>query len=128
MIKVLGGSHATPTKNDTIVTRRSTPWTGWQAPGVHERTVMLKDCGRKCFLGTKKSFPICSTGTCKINKKGVWAAYLRAKEYASPKMQKTMRKKTMRRKTMQKTRRRYTKRIKNNYKAIVRKTTRQLGL
>jgi hypothetical protein len=116
MIKVLGGSHATPKKNDTLTRRKPTPWTGWQAPGVHERTVMLKDCGRKCFLGKKKSFPICSTGTCKINKKGVWAAYLRAKEYASPKMQKFMRK----------TRR--TKRIKNNYKAIVRKTRQKLKI
>jgi hypothetical protein len=42
---------------------------------------MLKKCGKKCFLGTKKSFPICSKNTCKINKKGIHAAYVRAREY-----------------------------------------------
>ena len=45
---------------------------------------MLKKCGRKCFLGPKKSFPICSRGTCRINKKGVWAAYIRARQWGGP--------------------------------------------
>jgi hypothetical protein len=56
---------------------------GWkkEKPGYHERTVMMRDCGKKCFLGPKKTFPICSRGTCKVNKKGVYAAYVRAKEY-----------------------------------------------
>ena len=52
-----------------------------QQPGYHDRTVMLKRCGKKCFLGPNKTFPICSRNTCKINKKGVYAAYIRAKEY-----------------------------------------------
>ncbi len=34
---------------------------GWkiEKPGFHQRTIMLKKCGRKCFLGPNKSFPIC---------------------------------------------------------------------
>jgi hypothetical protein len=59
------------------------PWSGWKrdAPTRKERTIMYKKCGKKCFLGSKKSFPICSKNTCKINKKGVYAAYVRAREY-----------------------------------------------
>jgi hypothetical protein len=52
-----------------------------QQPGVHQRTVMMKKCGKKCFLGTNKSFPICTKNTCKINKRGILAAYQRAREY-----------------------------------------------
>jgi hypothetical protein len=52
-----------------------------QQPSYHERTNMLHSCGKKCFLGPNKSFPICTRNTCKINKKGVYAAYIRAQEY-----------------------------------------------
>lgn len=52
-----------------------------QNPGAHQRTVMLKKCGKKCFLGPKKSFPICTKNTCKVNMRGVQAAYKRAREY-----------------------------------------------
>ena len=67
--------------------RKSVPWAGWGkvAPQGHARTVMLRDCGSKCFLGPKKSFPICSKGTCKINRKGVWAAYIRARQWGGKK-------------------------------------------
>ncbi len=56
---------------------------GWskQQPGYHQRTVMMKQCGKKCFLGPRKTFPICNKNTCKRNKKGVYAAYIRAREY-----------------------------------------------
>jgi hypothetical protein len=56
--------------------------------GTHERTVMLEKCGSKCFAGPvgTKRFHICDAGTCKINPKGVWAAYVRSKEYGSKKM------------------------------------------
>ena len=56
-------------------------WAGWanSAPGAHARTIMLKECGQKCFLGPHKSFPICTKGTCDVNTKGVAAAYIRAK-------------------------------------------------
>ncbi len=60
---------------------------GWtkQSPTTHQRTVMLKRCGKKCFLGPNKSFPICTKNTCKINKKGIRAAYMRAREYMTKK-------------------------------------------
>lgn len=70
---------------------------GWKnkAPGTHARTVMQKDCGSKCFLGPvgESCFPICTTSTCKVNDKGVYAAYVRAREYGSPKMKRKSHKK-----------------------------------
>ena len=56
---------------------------GWsqEQPNTHQRTIMMNKCGKKCFLGPNKSFPICTKNTCKINKKGVYAAYIRAREY-----------------------------------------------
>jgi len=56
---------------------------GWknQKPGYHQRTLMLKRCGRKCFLGPEKSYPICTKNTCKVNPKGVYSAYIRANQY-----------------------------------------------
>ncbi len=63
--------------------RKSVSWKGWSksAPGARQRTVMLKKCGKKCFLGPKKSFPICTKGTCRVNRKGVKSAYIRAKQW-----------------------------------------------
>jgi hypothetical protein len=59
------------------------PWSGWsnQSPTRKQRTTMYKQCGKKCFLGSRKSFPICSKNTCSINKKGVYAAYIRSRQY-----------------------------------------------
>jgi len=56
---------------------------GWskQQPGTKQRTTMMNKCGKKCFLGTNKTFPICTKNTCKVNKKGVYSAYIRAREY-----------------------------------------------
>jgi len=56
---------------------------GWskKKPSLKQRTDMLKKCGKKCFLGPKKSFPICTKNTCKINRQGLHAAYIRAREY-----------------------------------------------
>lgn len=58
---------------------------GWKKaqPSFEQRTIMLKKCGKKCFLGPKKSFPICSKNTCKINRQGLHAAYARVREYES---------------------------------------------
>jgi len=69
----------------TSKTRKNTPWRGWknEKPGYHQKTVMMKKCGRKCFLGPKKSFPICKKNTCKVSKKGVYAAYVRSRQYRS---------------------------------------------
>lgn len=50
------------------------------APNTRQRTVMLRNCGKKCFLGPHKSFPICRKNTCKRNKAGIHAAYVRARE------------------------------------------------
>lgn len=58
---------------------------GWtkKSPGAYQRTVMLRKCGKKCFLGPNKTFPICNKNTCTINKKGIHAAYIRASQYYS---------------------------------------------
>jgi len=58
---------------------------GWknEKPSFHQRTVMLQKCGKKCFLGKNKSFPICKKNTCKISSKGVYSAYIRARQYSS---------------------------------------------
>lgn len=56
---------------------------GWkrQNPGYHQRTVMLKICGRKCFLGPGKSYPICTKNTCNVNPKGVYSAFIRSRQF-----------------------------------------------
>jgi hypothetical protein len=70
--------------------RKSTPWAGWGrlAPKGRERTKMYRKCGKKCFLGTKTrgkrqrpKFPICAKGTCKVNTKGLYSAYIRARQW-----------------------------------------------
>lgn len=63
--------------------RRGSATRGWakEKPGYHQRTMMLKKCGKKCFLGPNKSYPICKKNTCKISKKGVYSAYIRARQY-----------------------------------------------
>jgi len=63
-------------------TRKNVPWKGWknEKPGYHQKTMMRKKCGSKCFLGKGKSFPICKKNTCKISRKGVYAAYVRARQ------------------------------------------------
>lgn len=76
----------------TRKTRRQVPWAGWgkEAPFGAARTRMYEKCGKKCFLGKKTpgdkkhpDFPICTKGTCDINPKGVYAAYIRAKEWSN---------------------------------------------
>jgi hypothetical protein len=64
-------------------TVKNLPWKGWKhdKPGYHEKNMMLKKCGSKCFLGNKVSFPICKKNTCKISRKGVYAAYIRSRQY-----------------------------------------------
>lgn len=56
---------------------------GWsrQKPGYHQRSMMLKRCGKKCFLGPGKSYPICTKNTCKINSKGLYAAFIRSRQF-----------------------------------------------
>ena len=73
--------------------RKAMPWAGWAklAPHGKQRTKMYKKCGQKCFLGTTTpgdkqhpNFPICAKGTCKVNKKGLYAAYIRARQWGKP--------------------------------------------
>jgi hypothetical protein len=73
-------------------TRKQVPWAGWskEAPFGAARTRMYRKCGKKCFLGTKTpgdkqhpNFPICKKNTCKVSSKGLWAAYIRAKEWGN---------------------------------------------
>ena len=56
---------------------------GWknEKPNYKQKTDMLKSCGKKCFLGPNKSYPICKKNTCKISRKGVYAAYIRSRQY-----------------------------------------------
>ena len=60
---------------------------GWskKSPGTRERRKMKEQCGQKCFLGpiSESSFPICNKNTCKKNQKGIYAAYVRARQYLS---------------------------------------------
>lgn len=101
-------------------TRKRMPWSGWkkEKPSYHERTVMLEKCGKKCFLGPKKSYPVCKKNTCKVSRDGVYAAYVRASQYhrkgiikKAEKLLKKMSKKNKRRTRRRKMTRR---RIKSN--------------
>ena len=64
--------------------RRKSQWKGWKAPKrVSSRREMLDRCGPKCFLipnYKNPQFPIC-TSNCKVSKKGVMAAYKRARQW-----------------------------------------------
>ena len=82
--KTRGGSHRRGHRGrHTRRKRRPMPDKGWAklAPFGRARTVMLRNCGKKCFLGPKKSFPICAKGTCRRNRKGIEAAYVRARQW-----------------------------------------------
>lgn len=78
-----GGRTRRRHKKKTDTKGRGAFLRGWakQQPGTHERSLMLNRCGPRCFLGPKKSFPICTRRTCKINRKGVYSAYVRARQW-----------------------------------------------
>ena len=72
--------------------RKAVPWAGWskEAPYGAARTRMYRKCGSKCFLGKKTpgdkqhpDFTICTKGTCRINRKGLWAAFVRARHWGN---------------------------------------------
>ena len=72
--------------------RTSRKWSRDAPKSVGDRSAVLSKCGRRCFLGPGKTFPICArlgsgagagSGTCKIDPRGVAAAYSRAREWAS---------------------------------------------
>ena len=76
-----------------MVSEKSRSSRGWSrdAPkSIGDRSAVLSKCGQRCFLGPKKTFPICArlgsragAGTCKIDRRGVAAAYSRAREWAA---------------------------------------------
>jgi len=59
------------------------PWNGWNklSPNKTQRKEMMYKCGKKCFLGPNLSFPVCEKNTCKINRKGLHSAYIRAAQW-----------------------------------------------
>ena len=95
---------------------------GWKslAPGTHDRTVMKKQCGTKCFLGPKKDncFPICAKKTCKVEDKGVMAAYMRARQQASMTRKQSSAKRSSR--TKRSSSKRSTKSHRHSHKAYMR--------
>lgn len=82
------GRHHSNTNNGTRKWSRDAP------KSIGERSAVLSKCGRRCFLGPGKTFPICArlgsgagagagAGTCKVDRRGVAAAYSRAREWAA---------------------------------------------
>ena len=69
--------------------RSSRGWSRVAPKTVGERSALLSKCGRRCFLGSRKTFPICprlgasGSRSCKVDRRGVAAAYSRAREWAS---------------------------------------------
>ena len=67
----------------------SRDWSRVAPKTVSERSALLSKCGRRCFLGPGKTFPICARsgsghgGACKIDRRGVVAAYSRARQWAA---------------------------------------------
>lgn len=62
---------------------KNLPWSGWKSekPGRHQKTVMRRNCGQKCFLGPGINYPICKKNTCKVSNKGIYAAFVRSREW-----------------------------------------------
>jgi len=76
--------------------KKTRGWSRVAPKTVGERSALLAKCGRRCFLGSRKTFPVCArlgagagagararSRDCKINRRGVAAAYSRAREWAS---------------------------------------------
>lgn len=65
-------------------------WKNWSqlSPNKSQRKIMNKKCGKKCFLGPNLSFPICRKYTCKVDKRGVLAAFIRAQYWNKTKKNK----------------------------------------
>ena len=65
------------------MTLKKLPWSGWkyEKPNRHQKTIMRRKCGQKCFLGSMIKYPICKKNTCKISNKGIYAAFVRSREW-----------------------------------------------
>jgi hypothetical protein len=82
------GGKSKTVKRETVKRKTGIPGRGgflrgWKRaqPGYRDRTTMINRCGRHCFLGPNKSFPICRRNTCKKDRRGIYAAYIRARQY-----------------------------------------------
>ena len=80
-MQMMGGTRRRAKKK----TKKNVPWAGWStlSPSAAQKTTMKKKCGRKCFLGPQKSFPVCVKNTCRVSKKGAWAAFVRARAWGN---------------------------------------------
>ena len=66
----------------------SSKWSRVAPKTVGDRSALLSKCGRRCFLGPGKTFPICArlgSGSrhCNVDRRGVVAAYSRARQWAA---------------------------------------------
>ena len=77
------GSEQSRSRSSRKSSRASRGWSRVAPKTVGERSALMSKCGRRCFLGTRKTFPICAAGSCEIERRGVQAAYSRAREWAS---------------------------------------------
>jgi hypothetical protein len=81
-------------KTEPSKRRKSRSWSEMAPKKGKERDAMLKRCGSKCFLDPKnKKYPICAKGSCKVNKKGLRAAYSRSRQWHHEKIANKARKK-----------------------------------
>lgn len=133
IVGVMGGGKKKSKKNRVNIrrkTRKNSPTKGWskQGPKGKQRTRMYKRCGKKCFLGTKTprnkqhpNFPICTKGTCSINNKGLYSAYIRARQWGNPR-------KTYKGRSQPRMKRAYYTRVANKAKKLLKKRGYHVGV
>ena len=86
-ISFMGAEQSRSRSRSSHGTRK---WSRVAPKTVGERSALLAKCGHRCFLGPRKTFPICprlgsgsGSGSCKVDRRGVAAAYSRAREWAA---------------------------------------------
>ena len=133
IVGVMGGGKKQSKKNRVNIrrkTRKNSPTKGWskEGPKGKQRTRMYKRCGKKCFLGTKTprnkqhpNFPICTKGTCSINNKGLYSAYIRARQWGNPR-------KTYKGRSQPRMKRAYYTRVANKAKKLLKKRGYHVGV
>lgn len=111
-----GGGQKKMKRSGTKQQKKSVPWAGWSkiSPSAREKTIMKHKCGNKCFLGPNKSFPVCVKKTCRVSKKGAWAAFIRARAWGN-------KRKTYRTKTKPRYQRKTYKKVERKAKQIINK-------
>jgi hypothetical protein len=133
IVGIMGGGRKKTRKNIYSIrrkTRKNSPTKGWskEGPKGKQRTRMYKRCGKKCFLGTKTprnkqhpNFPICTKGTCSINNKGLYSAYVRARQWGNPR-------KTYKGRSQPRMKRVYYTRVANKAKKLLKKRGYHVGV